>query len=48
MNHLNKDAESQKQYSVIQRKVPVALYAGWSLAESKRVSEKMIQFLWTL
>lgn len=25
MNHLNKDAESQKQYSVIQRKVPVGL-----------------------
>lgn len=48
MNHLNKDAESQKQYSVIQRKVPVALNAGLSLAESKRVSEKMIQFLWTL
>lgn len=48
MNHLNKDAESQKQYSVIQRKVPVALDAGLSLAESKRVLEKTIQFLWTL
>lgn len=48
MNHLNKDAQSQKQYSVIQTKVPIALNAGLSLAESKRVSEKMTQFLWTI